>query len=511
MNVSEKSVGAVLFCLALTGCGGGGDAVVGPDQNVKGVFDGFSGDLFFEGEGGGGEGVGDGGDGDGGVGAGGSLGQFRGVEAVVFLENGSELGRVIVNSVNGLFTIKPGRDYSDSLLIELRGRAGAQYYDEAKKAFVDFGSGQVLKARADRANRNIGVTPLTNAAAAYMDANPGVGGANVVDRIRSANQLVASAMSARLPSAYQISDVLVLPTIIGPSSGTGSALDTPADSYAIVVAGLAEMAASFNPSISSPALSISQSLAKDFTDGKIDDQQKNGDPVAPAGQESYSSAEFDGQLNSAVSRSEDEFGSPTGTREANKTINLLDADLASLSPLVEVFDDAEIAGVGPLTSTGTAVSEPSGGNPGAHLATSMSLFGGDLLVVGGIKQNYTYTPSVEGAIDNVSASADVNKIAGGTSSWFLTIEQSGKRYFELSGVDFSGTWTRVSRTGLRATDFATFGEPIVTNPDFGTGAAPLKFGFVVVNRIVGQSAVNGSGPFEINHQVDNFELTITKP
>lgn len=514
MTTSKKAGLATLFCLALSGCGGGGgdtSTVVKPDSDVKGVFDDYSGNLDYEGQGGDGDGVGGGGDGDGGVGAGGSLGQFRGVEAVVYLEDGTELGRTIVNSANGLFTIKPGKTYQGALLLELRGRSGAQYYDEAKTTFIDFGPGLVLKARADRANRNIGITPLTNAAAAYMDANPGAGGATIAEQIRSANQLVGAALTARLPAEYAVGDVLLLPTIIGPASGQGSAPDTPAGSYAVVLASLAEAAASFNPALSKPALSINESLAKDFTDGKIDDQQKNGDPIAPVGQESYSEAEFDGQLNSAISKSESQLGEPNNTRDTNKTIALLDQDLVSISPVVDVFDDPNISGSGRLTSSGSAVSQVAGGNPGAHVSTDMNLFGGDLIAVGAIKANYTYTPSIEGPIASVTGKADVQMISSGDSSWFLVVEQGSIRYYAKTGADFSGNWSPVSLNGLAAADFETFGTLNIANPDFSGSGGPIKFGFVIANVIAGNDIVNGSGPFTLSHQVDNLELTITKP
>ncbi len=512
MRAPEKALLTALLGCVLSACGGGGGSAVNSDQNVKGVFDGYTGELYYEGVEG--AGIGEGGDGDGGIGAGGSLGQFKGVEAIVYLEDGSELGRTVVNSDSGLFTIKPGADYQGAILLELHGRAGAQYYDEAKKAFVEFGPGQVLRARADRANRNIGITPLTHAAASYMDANPGAGGATVAERIKSANKLVGTVLSERLPSSYQISDVLLLPTIIGPSSGAGSAPDNASGTYAVVLASLAEAASSFNPALSRPALSITDSLAKDLTDGKLDARQKDGSSVAPAGQESYSPTELDGQLSSAISRSESEIGTPDNSRDTgntNKTIMLRDETLGSFRQVVEVFDDSAITGTGPGTSTGSAVSRADGGNPGAHLATSMNLFGGDLIAVGGIKENYTYSPAVEGALASVAAKADLQMNTSGVASWVLAIEQGGKRYYDTRSVDFSGAWSTKSRSNLTAADFTTFGEPTVTSPDFSATGATMKFGFVIANRLSGQGVTNGSGPSSLSHQIDNFELTLTKP
>ncbi|MFK7965528.1 MAG: hypothetical protein AB8C46_16330 [Burkholderiaceae bacterium] len=528
MRFSLTAGAAALLCLALSACGGGGGSnttgndssnndnnntprVENPDAQATGVFDGYAGSLNFDKEGQGGDGgVGDGGDGDGGIGAGGSLGQFRGVEAVVFLENGDELGRTVVNSDSGLFTIKPGKSYQGGLLVEIRGRAGAQYYDEAKKAFVDFGPGLILKARTDRANRNIGVTPLTNAAAVYLDTNPGAGGVSIAEQIRAANELVSKEINARLPAEYAINDVLQLPIIIGPSSGQGSADDTPAGTYAVVLASLADAAASFNSTLSQPALSISESLARDLTDGKIDERQKNGDPVAPAGQESYAEAELDAQLNSAISRSENEIGEPNSPRNSNKTIALLDQELTSVREIVLVFDDSNIAGQGPLTSSGQAVTTATGGNPGSHISMDMTLFGGDLLAVGAIKENYTYSPSIEGALATVSVRVDVQELSTGSSSWNLAVEQNDTLYFSVRSINFSGNWTTAAINNLAQQDFETFGTPSATSPDFSESGAPIKFGFVVSNVIAGGQTTNGSGPFSIRHAVDNLDLTITK-
>lgn len=244
MNLLVRQIGLALLVVGLSACSGDNTAV-SPVSVKKALVTGFSGNTSYEGEGG--EGVGDGADGEGGIGAGGSLDRFRGVEAVVFLESGEEFGRAMVDDVSGMVTIYPMADYTGSLLIEIRGQAGGQYFDEAKNSYVDFGPGEVLRARADHPNRNIGITPLADAAAAYFDANPAAGGSTAVERIKSANELIAAKFSEQLPAAYKLTKILRLPTLIDPASGANAAPNTPAGTYAIVIAALSEMASTFNP------------------------------------------------------------------------------------------------------------------------------------------------------------------------------------------------------------------------------------------------------------------------
>ncbi|MEZ5660279.1 MAG: hypothetical protein R3E83_17625 [Burkholderiaceae bacterium] len=294
--------------LTLTACGGGGGTAVGTDTDKKEVVSGFSGDLAFFDPSINNEGIGGGADGDGGVGIGGSLGQFRGAEVVVTLPDGSELGRAIVDDVNGMVTVRPGRTYSGPLLIEVRGAAGATYFDEGRRQRVPFPAGEVLRARVPVVRGNIGVTTVTEAAARLQDASPASG--DLASQIKRALDTSASEFSQYAPAGYDIDDPTRLPVLLNDTSGRGSAPNTSAGRYALLLAALADNAAAFNPTLASPALAFARQIGADLTDGRINGVQASGAAPAPEAEMSYSQVRLADQLVTALAASQDRYADP---------------------------------------------------------------------------------------------------------------------------------------------------------------------------------------------------------
>jgi hypothetical protein len=188
-----------------------------------------------------------------------------------------------------------------------------------------------------------------------------------------------------------------------------------------------------------------------------------------------------------------------------------DGDFAAWSFFSFVTDDPYTATPGPGTSSGTVTRNTTGGNPGAYLATALTMTYGDTIWTGGIKTDFQYNPASSGAIGTVSVSADVTMFSAGATAWQLVIEQGGKRYYSFPLGAFTGAWTTVTRVGLTAANFDTnpwAGNPGVlpdgVRPDFGPAALPIKFGFMVGNRLP------GPGTATANHGIDNFAVTITK-
>ncbi|MEZ5739329.1 MAG: hypothetical protein R3E68_07665 [Burkholderiaceae bacterium] len=476
----------------------------------KGVVTEFRGTLAYEGAAGGG--IGDGADGDGGIGAGGSLGQFRGAEVYVFLKDGTELGHAVVGETSGLVTIKPGRDYVGPLLVEVRGKAGAQYFDEAKKAFVDFGTSEVLRARVSQANRNIGITPLTEAATAWLQANPNTGNTPLAERIDQANSLVGDEIGRFLPANYRVNDITLLPVLIGPGSGKGAATPDAQGTYAVVLAALPESASQFNPGLSSPALSFSKSLALDLTDGQIDARRIDGRPVAEPGAASYGLPELGAQLTSAINRAEATIGDPTQRDTAGVPVSLNDPDFPAWTTFSFIEDDPVYPQPGPGTSEGTVVRSEVGGNPGAFLRSQVVVISGDNLSVGAFKGNYTYSPQIEGPIASVDVLLEVTDFdEGGSSSLRIALQQDGKIYLSVPRIAFDGDWQPASFGQLTANDFELRADG--SQPDFGSTGLPIRFGYRIGNVVgvpAGAAPESNANSAEGSHGVDNYQLTINR-
>jgi hypothetical protein len=172
MKHAMKLLLILLTVLLFAGCGGGGGgggsagadssgtnaagssptSVLG-DSAEKGVVSGVAANFNFDFDlavvdnpGGGDGGIGGGGDGGGGIGVGGALGQFLEADVFVFYPDGKLLGSAQTDSVAGMVTAKPGKNYTGALIIEIRGNDKARYFEEGKGVYVPFPKGQVIRA-----------------------------------------------------------------------------------------------------------------------------------------------------------------------------------------------------------------------------------------------------------------------------------------------------------------------------------------------------------------------------
>lgn len=188
-----------------------------------------------------------------------------------------------------------------------------------------------------------------------------------------------------------------------------------------------------------------------------------------------------------------------------------DGDFAAWSSFSFVTDDPFVANPGPNTSNGSAARVSTGGNPDAYFQAVHTFTTGDTIWTGGIKNDYSYNPLVDGTIATLSVTADVKQIIQqGSSAWLLVVEQAGQPYYSVPWAGFSGgSWLSVTASNLSATDFDTNPwvgyagiSPSGNHPDFGSTGASIQFGFMFGNRVVG----NGT----ITHTLglDNFSVTI---
>ncbi len=263
-------------------------------QASSGVYDGS----------GGGDG-GTGGDG-GGAGAGGGLGKVLGARITVTdLSDGSSVGAAITDGTQGLITVRTCTK-TGPFLLTMEGRSGAQYYDEGLNRLVDFPVGTVLHALVDTWTEHVGVSPFTEAAYRYAlnnyKANPvdiaakrsplratgtvvGLTAAQVV----AANNMVLTQLNSRVTTNYQVTSIKSLPTPIDAQSDIGALKNSPYGRSGALNGGFVTAASNYNVSLTAPALSLTEELARDLTDGNINGFALDGTQAAVAGKNTYES------------------------------------------------------------------------------------------------------------------------------------------------------------------------------------------------------------------------------
>ncbi|MEZ5739645.1 MAG: hypothetical protein R3E68_09445 [Burkholderiaceae bacterium] len=312
-----RMVFVLMATLLVSACGGGGGTGPRPE---KGVFTGFAGQFDWENINN--EGIGDGADGDGGFGVGGALGQFRGALVIARFPDGTELGRALTDDVNGMVTVKPGRSYEGPMLLEIQGQPGATYFEEGKNAYVPFGPGRVLHALIGRIDRNVGITPFSEAAYRLaVHCQSAQGGVEVCGTrfgqsngtlpataaIQAAGQSVRSTVNQQFPAALQIDDVNRLPFIVNDQTGPGAVATDQRGRYGLVNIAFSKQAAMYNSQAESPTLLATEQLSKDLLDGRLDGQQ-DGTSTAPANQRTYDPHSLATELASALAQQTSRYG-----------------------------------------------------------------------------------------------------------------------------------------------------------------------------------------------------------
>ncbi len=332
---------ALLWSAALIGllsCGGGGGAGGDHEPRPEGVYAGFEPQVpgltleqalnwEFESTGGDGSGgVGGGADGDGGVGAGGDFGQFRNARLIVRYPDGTLVGggEARTDANTGMVTIVPRRDYRGPLYLELRGGDGASYYEEGKDAFVDFPAGVVIRAVVPAIDRNIGITPFSEAA--YRLLTEGSTAERAVNpaqptaaEIAAANTRVLGLLNQHVPERLRVDDVARLPFIKSPSIGAAIGID-PRGRYGLVNGAFSKQAAMFNPERQRPTLDAMAQLGTDLLDGVFDGMNGNTG-ASPADARTYDPHSFTGELSSALAEQAYRFGTNESRLSLPRVLN----------------------------------------------------------------------------------------------------------------------------------------------------------------------------------------------
>jgi len=336
-SVMRRAIGAAILSILIAGCGGGGggggDAtdVLGVQQCRKAVTNAFppganldwdvalGGPALSSSDSAGGAFGGS--DGLGGVGVAGSLGRFENARVLVRGLDGTEFGSATIGS-DGLALFQSCGD-SSPVLVTIKGQAGARYFDEGRGtagAWVDLPESAVLRAWIPSLSRNIGVTPFTEAAVQWLEAQ-GIT-SPTAKQIAEANDKVRALVNAFIGDRFAIDDIARLPAILGPDSGSGSLTDDPRGRYGAVVAAFGRQAGVFNPGLSAPALQATQQLGRDLTDGVLDGFDATGAPVASASQRAYDPAALTAALSSSLASITTQFGGSGVQQKVDRVIAL---------------------------------------------------------------------------------------------------------------------------------------------------------------------------------------------
>jgi hypothetical protein len=320
------------FALAalLVACGGGGGGGGGNTiQCIASISQGpVPGDVSGPGGAGG---VGDGGSGTGAGSVGGVEGQFKRALIEVEQADGKFLAEAQVDDTYGMVRVDLCH-FTGAVKFTLKGKADGStvYYDEGKGTELPFPANETMHVVIPSYSKNVGITPLTEAAYQYIVAKYGANGWKAVANVNEANEAIRTEFNRHLPAALQIEDITRLPAIIGPTTQGNTLPATKNGLYGTVISGLAQSAALFNVGEITPALTIARQIGLDLSDGKLDlFFCSNGDPANctpapvldgrtnPATRSTYSTAQFAEMVNTGISQISARFGN-----EANKVAAL---------------------------------------------------------------------------------------------------------------------------------------------------------------------------------------------
>ncbi len=323
---------AALFGLLSCGGGGGGGGTAPPTERAEGVYTGFatSGNLDWtlptgEGGSGGDGGVGVGADGDGGVGAGGDFGQFRNALMVVKYPDGTPVGngQALTDTASGMVTIKTRKGYQGPLYLELRGAANASYYEEGKDTFVPFPADKVIRVWIPKIDKNIGLTPFTEAAYRLLTegstAEKAAGAIPTATEIAAANNKIRALLNQQFPTVLAVDDITRLPFIKSPTV-QGQISTNPRGIYGLVNGAFSKQAAMFNPGETAPTLAAIAQLSEDLLDGRLDGL-RGTQPAVPAAKRTYDTNTLTGELTSALAEQSERFGTQDARGLLPKVVN----------------------------------------------------------------------------------------------------------------------------------------------------------------------------------------------
>ncbi len=280
-----------------------------------------------------------GGDGAGSDGGGGLGKTVNALLTVTRLADGALVGQATTHPTTGLVKIKAGPGTAP-LLLTLSGNDKARYYDEGQvalgvspmQAMQPFGASQALHALVDRLDENVGVTPLTEAAYRYainhfiVDPKRVVEGTEPLRRtatlqelrqltpvqIRAAHARILNEINSRVPEAYRLESLKALPTPVDGSSPSDALKISRYGRQQAITGGLVAAAGLYKRTDDrAPALTLTEQLARDLTDGTLDGYALDGSLAADKDSPVYDANRLSVDLSMGANQQAGRFGVPT--------------------------------------------------------------------------------------------------------------------------------------------------------------------------------------------------------
>lgn len=411
-----------------------------------------------------GSGVGGSADG-GGDGAGGGLGAMRNVRVTARKPNGAVLGTaVLANNLVSLYA----RTYKDAFIVEFAddGSGNGDYYDEATKGWIRL-NGQALHILVPKLTHHVSANPLTEAAYQWALNKYGTESALNAVRMAEANEAVRQAFNARVPPAYQLSDITNYATAVSDATVANSLPNTHAGRFGTLLAAMPRAARTFLGSLPSPALAFTRQLVKDMRD----------DGVVNASGDDAEAEAYDGRLTQmlfdAILDARAEYGvsaQPAPAEVANVcfnpdlfkkgtkwTLEFLDAQFdstptASTLELEVTSDNAVFRGAGPRLEVKQVFTNANGSVTsflyiGTDLSAGITSYGSKQAVVGQVA-GLTF----ENLVDPASVNRQFLLRPGESDTVTQTITSS---YFNADGSPFTQI-PPITQTFTETTTFIGF-------------------------------------------------------
>lgn len=182
---------------------------------------------------------------------------------------------------------------------------------------------------------------------------------------------------------------------------------------------------------------------------------------------------------------------------ANATVQFSDSQFETTTWVTETISNNGTFAVSQSIGTGN-------GGPARAIDITTGANLGDTVAIFNRYGNTTatrYEPIVSGAITSVDLQMDVKLFAtslvGEGPEIYLGLKQGNVIYRTAVGFDVTpSAWTEILRLGYTASDFVR-ADGAAGTPDFAGSAAPIRFGFVSVQR-------NNGTAFTTSSQYDNF-------
>lgn len=132
---------------------------------------------------------------------------------------------------------------------------------------------------------------------------------------------------------------------------------------------------------------------------------------------------------------------------------------------------------------------PTGGSPGAYRSTTIQVNAYSHVQAAYIRADWSYTPSIQGAITSVDYSLDRMSNSVGVN---LALKQGDKHYYCPGLAYYGGAWSHQAFTAMAQDDWADIYSG--THPDFSMTGSTITWGFSVANSSTldwGYTASNG--------------------